>query len=144
MEQGVEVDDISDRLLDLNSQKADLVKQVAVEENRKPSFTKEQITYWLTKFVNDGDITNIDFQRRIIDTLINRVYVFDGDDGGKKIVITYNTSANVKSTVTLSDVKAQIKSSDINGYTAPKPTNPNFFIIKNLFGIVITDKPSRA
>ena len=63
------------------------------------------------------------YQQRIIDTLVNKVFVFDTDDnGGKKIVITYNTSRNVKSTITLSDVKSYLKSSDIEGCGQPKKT----------------------
>lgn len=137
VEMGVDTDDVSERLLDLNSQKADLQKQISKAENKKPSLDKDRIAFWLTKFISDGNVEDVEYQQRIIDTLVNKVFVFDTDDGGKRIIITYNTSSNIKSTVTLSD----LKSSDITGLTAPIPTNPNLFVIKNIFGIVI-DIPS--
>jgi len=134
VEQGIDTDDVGERLLDLNSQKADLQKQIAKEENKKPMLTKDRIAFWLTSFLNNGDIESVDYQQRIIDTLVNKVFVFDTDGGGRKIVITYNTSNSMKSTITLSDIN---KCSDIEGFARPKPTNPNFFIIKNCFGLVI-------
>lgn len=137
VEQGVDTEDVGDRLLDLNSQKADLQKQISKEENKKPMLSKDRIAFWLTDFVNNGDVDNVEYQQRIIDTLVNRVFVFDTDDGGRKIVITYNTSSNIKSTITLSDVQPYAKSSDVKGFARPKPTSPNFFIIKNCFGIVL-------
>lgn len=103
VEQGINTDDVGERLLDLNSKKADIQKQIAREEHAKPLVTKEQIAYWLSGFVSDSDIDNEDYQARIIDTLVNKVFVFDNDDGSRKIVITYNVSG-IKSDITLSDV----------------------------------------
>lgn len=120
VEQGIDTEDVGDRLLDLNSQKADLQKQIAKEENKKPMLSKDRIAFWLTNFVNNGDVDNVEYQQRIIDTLVHRVFVFDTDDGGRKIVITYNTSSNVKSTITLSDVRPYAKSSDVKGFARPK------------------------
>lgn len=134
VEQGIDTEDIGERLLDLNSQKADLQKQISKEENKKPMLTKDRIAFWLTNFINNGNVDNVEYQQRIIDTLVNRVFVFDTDDGGRKIVITYNTSNNLQSTITLSDIN---KCSDIKGFAQPQPTNPNFFIIKKCVGIVI-------
>ena len=138
VETGYETDDVGERLLDLNSQKADLQKRISKAENKKPLLTKDRIAFWLTKFINDGDINDVEYQQRIIDTLVNKVFIFDNDGGGRKVVITYNTSNNIKSTLTLSDIKG----SDIKGFTAPNPTNPNLFIFKNSFGLVI-EIPSR-
>ena len=134
LERGIVSDDIDERLMELNSQKADLLKQISTLENRKPSLSKERIAFWLTNFLNDGDINDVEYQRRIIDSLVNKVFVFDGEDGNpKKIIITYNTTASTKSTLTINDVK----SSFITGIGAPIPTIPNFFVIKNCFGLVI-------
>ena len=139
VENGVDIDDISERLLELNSQKADLQKQISSAENKKPLLTKDKIAFWLTNFINSGNIDDVKYQQRIIEILVNKVFVFDDDDGNKKIVITYNTSNSVKSTLNLTD----INSSFFKGDTPPKPTNPNLFIIKNCFGLVIKI-PSRV
>ena len=125
VEQGIDTDDVGDRLLDLNAQKSDLMKQISVEENKKPLVSAERLEFWLTDLLTNGDISSPDYQQRIIDTLVNKIFVFDTDDnGGKKIVITYNTSnSGVKSTITLSDIKKYLKSSDFEGFARPKNTD---------------------
>lgn len=136
VEQGIDTDDVGDRLLDLNSQKADLQKQIAKEENKKPLISAERLAFWLTDLLTNGDKDDPAYQQRIIDTLVNKVFVFDTDDnGGKKIVITYNTSRSLKSTITLSDVKSYLESSDIKGYARPQKSKSTtmwtcFFIYK--------------
>ena len=137
VEQGIDTEDVGDRILELNALKSDLSKQISKEENRKPIINEERVTFWLTSFLSDGNLDDIEYCQRIIDTLVHRVYVFDDDDGGKKVVITYNTTSSTKSTITLKDVDTCLKSSFIEGLAAPKPTNPNFFVIKHKVGIVI-------
>lgn len=136
VEQGIDTEDIGERLLDLNSQKADLQKQISREENKKPMLSKDRIAFWLTSFVNNGNVDDVDYQQRIIDTLVNRIFVFDTDDGGRKIVITYNVSSNVSSTITLSDIRSSC--SDIKGFARPNSANPNtLFFVKHCFGLVM-------
>ena len=48
------------------------------------ALTEEDVKKWLTKFC-DGDAVDKDFQRRIIDVLINSVYLYDD-----KVVIYFN------------------------------------------------------
>ena len=117
VEQGYDTEDVGSRLLALNSQKADLQKEITKEENKKPMLTKDRIAFWLTDFISNGNINNAEYMQRVIDTLVNKVFVFDEDDGGRKFVIFYNTSNNMKSTITLSDA---VNSSDINGFARPK------------------------
>ena len=47
-------------------------------------YTKEQVVAWLKSFCN-GDPLDESFQRRIIDTFINSIYLYDD-----KLVIFYN------------------------------------------------------
>ena len=53
-------------------------------ELQKPKYTKEQIVSWITRF-KYGDVDDIEYQKQIIDTFINAIYVFDD-----KLVFTYN------------------------------------------------------
>lgn len=116
VEKGIDTDDVGDRLLELNAQKSNLMKQIEVEEMKRPLVNAEQMALWLTKLFEGAFSDDINIQQRIIDTLVDKVFVFDEDGGdGKKIVITYNTSACAKTTLTLSD----IKSSDINKLPLP-------------------------
>ncbi|MBS6063998.1 MAG: recombinase family protein [Peptostreptococcaceae bacterium] len=106
MEQGIFTSSTKERLEELEKEKKDLEGQVAKEEMKKPLLTKERIIYWLTSFKN-GDIKNIEYQRRIIDTLVNSIFVYDDE----KIVIMFNISGS-SNTVT-------IKSSDIKQSSPP-------------------------
>lgn len=69
----------------LETQKADIdlnISTLKIAAGHR--YTKEQIAAWLKTFCN-GDYLNPEFQRRIIDVLVNSVYVYDD-----KIVIYYN------------------------------------------------------
>ena len=53
-------------------------------ELQKPKYTKEQIVSWINRF-KYGDVDDTEYQKQIIDTFINAIYVFDD-----KLVFTYN------------------------------------------------------
>ena len=109
IEQGVVTSSTKERLEQLEQEKNSVEKQIGHEELKKPCLTKEHIIYWLSSFRN-GDIDDIEYQRRIIDTLVNSVYVYDNGEKGRKILITFNLSG--QNTVTLS-------SSDIAHFAPP-------------------------
>ena len=44
-------------------------------------------------------------KRRIIDTLVNSVYVYDDGDKGRKLVLTFNISGNNTLTISSSDIE---------------------------------------
>jgi len=126
IEQGIITETTKSRMLDLEAQKSDLLSQIAVEEISKPTIEKNRIVFWLISFKN-GDINSTEFRSQIINTLVNRVDVYDLGDGGKKITIYYNISGENCST---------ISSSDITAYGAPNSENPNWFFLPrlNVFG----------
>ena len=104
MEQGIATDSTKERLLELESQKADLNQRIARESMKKPLLSKERIMHWLYSF-KGGDINNIEYRRKVIDTLVNSVYVFDTNGGkGRKFVFTFNVSGNNTSTINVSDI----------------------------------------
>lgn len=116
------------RLEELETEKNEIEGRIAREEMKKPLLTEERIMFWLYSFKN-GDIKDKEYQRRVIDTLVNSIYVFDEDGGGKRIVFTFNLSGN--NTLTL-------KSSDIGCYAPPNGANPNtVFFVKHTFGFVL-------
>jgi DNA invertase Pin-like site-specific DNA recombinase len=76
---------LTDKIEMLAAQKADIeheltVKRIAIRHR----WSESEILKWLNSFVQGGE-PEVDYQRRIIDTLINSVYVYDD-----KIVIYYN------------------------------------------------------
>ena len=54
------------------------------EQLQKPRFTKEQIVAWISRF-KYGDPDDLEYQKQIIDTYVNSVYVYDD-----RLVMTYN------------------------------------------------------
>lgn len=103
IEQGIITPTTKERLDELEQEKSNVEGLIAREELKKPLLNESRIRYWLTSF-KSGDVTNKDYQRRIIDTLVNSVYVYDEDDGGKKLVFTFNLSGNNTATLSSSDI----------------------------------------
>ena len=127
IEQGIITPTTKERLEELEEERRDLEGQIAREEMKKPLLTKERIMYWLESFKR-GDIEDVEYQRRIIDTLVNSVYVYDDGDKGRKLVLTFNISGN--NTLTIS-------SSDIERTAPPNKKNPNLFPIGEGFGFFV-------
>lgn len=128
IEQGIITPTTKERLEELEQERLNLEGQIAREEMKKPLLSKERIMYWLTSF-KSGDINDVEYQRRIIDTLVNSVFVYDNGDKGRKIVLTFNISGN--NTLT-------IECSDIEGIAPPNSANPNtLFFVKHCFGFVL-------
>ena len=127
MEQGISTESTKERLLDLEAQKKDLQTRIAREENKKPRLSRERIMHWLESF-RQGDIRSEDYRRRVIDTLVNSVFVFDRDGGGRRFLFTFNISGQNTSTLDVSDIAC---------FAPPYGANPNhFFFVKNVFGFV--------
>ena len=128
IEQGIITPTTKERLIELENEEHDLKEKIAKEEVKKPLLSKERIIYWLTSFKN-GNIQDIEYKRNLIDTLVNSVFLYDSDDNGRKIVITYNVSGNNVRT---------IKCSDIDCTGALDGANPNtLFLVKHCVGFVI-------
>ena len=132
MEQGIATASTKDRLLALEEQKNDLEAKIDCERTKKPTLAKGRIAHWLMS-LRGGDIHDPEYQRRVIDTLLNSVYIYDTDDNnGRRFVLTFNLSGNNTSTLSLSDV------SNIVCSGVPNNANPNpVFFVKNCFGFVI-------
>lgn len=103
IEEGILTPTTKQRLTELDNTKQEIEVKIAREEMKKPPVTKERIMYWLYSF-KDGDINDIEYQRRIIDTLLNSVYVYDGDDGSRTLVFVFNISGENTYTLTCSDI----------------------------------------
>lgn len=128
MEQGIFTESTKERLLDLESRKKDLERNIARENAKKPRLTKERIIYWLTSFKH-GDINDNEYRCRVIDTLVNSIYVYDTDGGkGRRIIFTFNISGENTSTLNVSDIE---------GFGVPNCANPNPFFVKHCFGFVL-------
>ena len=65
----------------------------------KPRYTKEQIVGWINRF-KYGSADDPQYQKQIIDTFINSIYVFDD-----KMVFTYNFQDGTEP-ITLAEIEA--------------------------------------
>ena len=92
LERGIATPTTKDRLLELESLKAEAIENIAKESVKLPTLTKERIVYWLESF-RGGNVDSFAYKRRVIDSLVNSVYVYDTDGGkGRKFVFTWNLS----------------------------------------------------
>ena len=90
---GVANKSIADRLTELENYEKDVVTNLEFLNMKKPTITRPQIVFWLESF-RKGDINDIEYKKRIINALVHSIYVYDTDDGGRRIVLNFNTSNN--------------------------------------------------
>ena len=80
----------------------------------RPKYTKEEIVQWISRY-KVGNINDKDYQKEIIDTFLNSIYVYDD-----RLVFTYNYKDGTE-TLTLQEVEAAF-SSDLKDLAPPKQT----------------------
>ena len=111
IQQGVLTSSTRERLEALEKQRDNLKIAVLQAELQKPKYTKEQIVRWIGQF-KYGDVNRREYQKRIIDTFVNSLYLFDD-----RLVITYNFKGGTE-TITLKDVEA-VYGSDLKAMSPP-------------------------
>ena len=121
IEQGIFTPSTKQRLDELEARKEEILVNIQTAELQKPKLTREQMTAWFEQF-RHGDPANREFQKRLIDTFVNAVYVFDD-----KLVLTYNYQHGTQ-TISLDEIASAL-SSDFDGDTPPNKvwTNTYFF-----------------
>ena len=111
IEQGIFTPSTKQRLDELEARKEEILVNIQTAELQKPKLTREQMTAWFEQF-RHGDPANRDFQKRLIDTFVNAVYVFDD-----KLVLTYRYQHGTQ-TISLEEIESAL-SSDFDGATPP-------------------------
>lgn len=102
-----------ERMEELERQKEELNISLIRAQMAQPVFTKEEIVKWISRF-KYGSINDKAYQREIIDTFLNSVYVYDD-----KILFTYNFRDHAE-TVTLDEIE-YLFCSDVNDGPPPIP-----------------------
>lgn len=116
IEQGIFTPSTKQRLDELEARKEEILANIQTAELQKPKLTSEQMTAWFEQF-RHGDPANRDFQKRLIDTFVNAVYVFDD-----KLVLTYNYQHGTQ-TISLEEIESEL-SSDFDGAAPPIKNDP--------------------
>lgn len=118
IEQGILTNSTKQRLEELENLKSELSVQIVKEEMAKPTISKEQITYFITR-LRKLNTNKLEHRRRLIDIFINKVVLYD--DG--KIFIGCNYK-ECSTEITFDELeKIFAISSDFKLLTAPKITD---------------------
>lgn len=72
------------RLDELEERKKDIELHIIQEEIKKPLLSREDVTFWICRF-RKLDVSRLDERRRLIDSFVNSVTIFDDH-----ILITFN------------------------------------------------------
>ena len=117
IQQGIFTASTKQRLEELEKQKEELSLSMTTAELQKPKLTREYMEHWFSQF-RYGDPNDREFQKRLIDTFVNAIFVYDD-----KLVLTYNYQHG-KQTITLKEVE-DFLGSDLVGLSPPNK-NRNF------------------
>lgn len=112
IQQGILTASTKQRLEELEKQKEELSLGIARAELQKPKLTREYMEHWFSQF-RGGSPDDRTFQKRLIDTFVNAVYVYDD-----KLVLTYNYQHGTQ-TVTRKEVE-DFLSSDLAEMSPPR------------------------
>ena len=101
------------RLDELEERKKDVELQIIQEEMKRPMLAREDIVYWICRF-RTLDISKLEERRRLIDSFVNSVTIFDD-----YILITFNYKEG-ETRVSFED----IESSDLSSVGGPRTGSP--------------------
>lgn len=116
IQQGIFTASTKQRLEELEKQKEELSLSMTTAELQKPKLTREYMEHWFSQF-RYGDPNDREFQKRLIDTFVNAIFVYDD-----KLVLTYNYQHGTQ-TITLKEVE-DFLGSDLVGLSPPNFRNP--------------------
>lgn len=113
IEQGIFTQSTKQRLEELESKKKDIEIEIAKESIRRPLLNEDQVRFWFERLRN-LNINELSHQKRLIDTFLNSVFVYDD-----KLLINCNYP-NTSTIVRFSDINAALNGSDILACGRPK------------------------
>ena len=116
IQMGVLTASTKERLEKLEMRREELKLSILQAQMARPRYTKEQVVSWISRF-KYGNVDDPQYQKQIIDTFINSIYVFDD-----KLVFTYNFKDGTE-TITLAEIQAAF-GSDLTQVAPPKRRAP--------------------
>ena len=130
IQMGVLTASTKERLEKLEMQREELKLSILQAQMARPRYTKEQVVSWISRF-KYGNVDDPQYQKQIIDTFINSIYVFDD-----KLAFTYNFKDGTE-TITLAEIQAAF-SSDLTQVAPPRENLgnlvfPRFFSFLMIF-----------
>ena len=127
IQSGILTESTKGRLEQLEEQQRNLKVAILQAEIKRPKYSRERIVNWISRF-KGGNPNNRNYQRQIIDTFVNSVYVYDD-----KLVFTYNFKDGTE-TITLEEIEAAF-GSDLNQSAPPTKAVVRLplFFYRNIF-----------
>ena len=111
IEQGIITPTTKERMEELEAQRDKLNVSLIHAQMEQPVFSKEEIVKWISRF-KYGNIDDKDYQREVIDTFLNSVYIYDDYMG-----FVYNFREGTE-TITLDELNLAL-CSDLEDCTPP-------------------------
>jgi hypothetical protein len=109
---GILTSSTKERMEKLEAQREELKHSILQAKMERPKYTKEEIVQWISRY-KYGNIDDTDYQKEIIDTFLNSIYVYDD-----RLVFTYNYRDGTE-TLTLKDIESAF-GSDLGRIAPPK------------------------
>ena len=135
IQQGIITESTKECLEGLEAQRESLKTNILQVQMERRKFTKEEIVVWISKY-KYGNINDLDYQKEIIDTFLNSVYVYDD-----KIVLTYNYKDGSQ-TLTLQEIESAL-SSHLTSLCPPK-RKPHLWVWFFFFVSTQDSNPSQS
>lgn len=137
IEAGIFNDATKKRMAELDAQRAEIEAELSgIELTRSLKISRDYVLFYLTDFRN-GDTHSPAFQKRIVDTFINSVYVYDD-----KVTVTFNYSSDSR-TVTLAEVDSFGTEGEVFGYCAECSTITERVVLVPFFCLIKSSGSSR-
>lgn len=111
IQQGIITESTKQRLEELEQLKSEISVQIAKEEIKQPTLSRDQILFWFYR-LRKMDVKKLEHRRRLIDSFINSIYLFDDH-----MVITFNYKDGAK-TITFEEIENAINGSDLTDFAA--------------------------
>ena len=128
IQQGIFTASTKQRLEELEKQKEELSLSMTTAELQKPKLTREYMEHWFSQF-RYGDPNDREFQKRLIDTFVNAIFVYDD-----KLVLTYNYQHGTQ-TITLKEVE-DFLGSDLVGLSPPSQIGKYHVMLVDFFAFM--------
>ena len=102
IKKGVLSDSLQAELAKLDAQEKEIKIRIEEEKLEKPKIPEDFMRFWLHRF-RKLDVTKESHRQMLIDTFVNRIYVFDD-----KLLLTFNYKDGTR-TITLTDAKIAVE-----------------------------------
>ena len=89
IESGQAIDVITSQIAKRQSEEAELEAQLAQEMTTRPILTFDEVKFFFEKF-KGGDINDISYRTSLIDTLVNKICLYDGSEPYAEIYCNAN------------------------------------------------------